>query len=83
MASFGKIAQTAAKRLAKLKKGDDGTAAAVSAPSVSRAPGPPPKPRGSDLGNDAKNVKIRQKYEESIPEAMTPRETTKKKSRWF
>jgi hypothetical protein len=102
MASFGKIATAAAKRLkeqssyysankGELSKLGPATRAKLDitsgAPAVSRVPVAKP-PMGSTLGNDAKNIKIRQKAETEIPEAKVERgntsgDTKKKKKSAF
>lgn len=53
-----KTARAAKKHLDAMKTGDYGTSAASRTTSA-------PKPRGSDLGADAKQIKARQKYEDS------------------
>jgi hypothetical protein len=50
-------------------KNMDMSKAGAAAPSVTRAPAPRP-PQGSTLGSDAKNIKIRQGYED-IPDVKT------------
>jgi hypothetical protein len=83
--AFGNVAKEAGKRIKKQaeyyvkNKGEMSNmgvstrgkvnAAMPAMPAVSRVPSPAPTPRGSDLGNDAKNVKIRQRYE-SMPEGL-------------
>lgn len=99
MPSFGKLATQAGKRIKKQaeyyaeNKGEMtnmGPAtrgkvnAAMPSTAVTRTGNAPAPPRGADLGNDAKNIKIRQRYED-IPEARVthPAAAASKKKKKF
>lgn len=69
--AYGKIAERALERKKKIGKSDLAFGSTTSAASRITTAAKPP--RGTELGNDAKNIKIRQHYEEGIPEAMSPR----------
>lgn len=96
MASMGKIATEAAARIKKQaahyakNRGEMANFgpmtraklidAGVGTNVVTRSDAPRTQPRGHDLGNDSKNVKIRQGYE-AIPEARVTRPAGPKRRR--